>query len=141
MAQTFSIYSNASLTTELATLAKTFKDDGSSSALDVLVYLGSVTAAKKILAASDPGVDAIEIAVADANGATGQLAADIKLALTQGDLDTAVGGAALAGPIQVLSGVAQALPVWMRLDPSNLDEGLYDDLTITFGPVVERVVA
>lgn len=138
MPQTFSTYANASLTTELTTLAKAFKSDGSAGALDVLFYIGSNTASKKILAASAPGVDAIQISVIDSNGVTGQLAADIKLALSQGDLDTATGGEALDGPVQILSSVAQALPVWARLDPSNLDEGSYNDLKITFGPVVER---
>jgi hypothetical protein len=139
MAQTFKWYLNSSLTTELTTLSQAFGSDGSDGAIDKLVYLGSTTSLKKILAASDPGVDAIPISIADDDGSgTGQAATSVKLALTQGDLDTAVGGAAIDGPAQILSGVAQALPVWIRRDPSNLTVGTYDDLTITFGPVVER---
>lgn len=138
MAQTFGAYSNASLTTALTSIGKAFKDDGSTGPVDVIFYIGSTTASKKILAASDPAIDAIPISVADSNGGTGQLATDIKLALSQGDLDTAVAGAAIDGPVQVLSGVPQALPVWMRLDPSNLAAGVYDDLSIEIGPVVER---
>jgi hypothetical protein len=140
MAQTFGSYANASLTTALTEIGKAFYDDGSTGAIDVLFYIGSTTASKKILAASDPGVDPIPISVVDSNGGMGQLAADIKLALTQGDLDTAVAGAAIDGPAQVLSGVPQALAVWMRLDPSNLSAGEYNDLSISFGPVVERTV-
>jgi hypothetical protein len=139
MAQTFKWYLNSSLTTELTTLSQAFGSDGSDGAIDKLVYLGSTTSAKKILAASDPGVDPIPIYVADGDGSgTGQAATGVKLALTQGDLDTAVAGAAIDGPAQILSGVAQALPVWIRREPNNLTEGTYSDLTTEFGPVVER---
>ena len=141
MAQTFKWYLNSSLTTELTTLSQAFGSDGSDGAIDKLVYLGSTTTGKKILAASDPGVDAIPISIADDDGSgTWPAATGVKLALTQGDLDTAVAGAAIDGPAQILSGVAQALPVWIRRDPNNLTEGTYDDLSIAFGPVVERAV-
>ena len=139
MAQTFKWYLNSSLTTELTTLSQAFASDGSDGAIDKLVYLGSTTSSKKILAASDPGVDAIPIFISDDDGSgTGQAATGVMLALTQGDLDNAVAGAAIDGPAQILSGVAQALHVWIRRDPNNLTEGTYDDLTISFGPVVER---
>ena len=138
---TFGWYADSSLTVPLTSLEQAFTSDGSDGAVDKLVYLGSTTSNKKLLAGSDPGVDPIQFTVVDANGATGQLAADIKLALSQADLDTATGGAALSGPAQILSGVAQALPVWIRLDPSNMTEDEYDDLTIRCSAVTERVVA
>lgn len=138
--QTFKWYLNASLTTEITTLSQAFASDGSDGAIDRLVYLGSVTSSKKILAASNPAVAPIPIYVSDSDGpGVGQAATGVKLALSQGDLDTATGGAALNGPAQVLSGVAQALPVWIRRGPNNLTEGSYSDLKIGFGPVVERV--
>lgn len=139
MPATFAIYSDASLTTELVTLEQSFASDGSDGAIDRLVYIGSTATGKKILAASDPDVDSIPISIVDSNGGDGQLAADIKLALTQGGLAAATGGAAITGPAQILSGAAQALAVWLRIDPSNLAEGTYTDLSISFGPVVERL--
>lgn len=140
MAQTFKFYLNSSLTVELTTLSQAFAEDGSDGAVDRLVYIGSVTTGKKLLAASDPGVDPIPIGVEDEDGdETGQSATGVRLALTQADLDTAVDGEAIDGPTQILSGVAQALPVWIRREPTNLDEGTYTDLTVTFGPAVERL--
>ena len=141
MTATFKWYLNSSLTTVITKLSQAFADDGSDGAKDRMVYIASTTSSKAILASSDPGVDAIPIYIGDGDGSgTGQAATGVKLALTQGDLDTAVGGAAIDGPAQILSGVAQALPVWIRRDPNNLTEGTYDDLTIEFGPVVERSV-
>jgi hypothetical protein len=139
MAQTFKWYLNSSLTTEVTMLSQVFGSDGLDGAIDKLVYIGSTASSKKMLAASNPGVDAIPIFIADDDGSgTGQAATGVKLALTQGDLDTAVAGAAIDGPAQILSGVAQALPVWIRRDPNNLTEGTYDDMTVKFGPFVER---
>ena len=139
MTITFKFYLDSSLTTELTSVDQAFYSDGSSGAIDRQVYIGSTTPSKKLLAASNPGVDSIQIQAIDSNGATGQLAADIKLALTQGGLASSTGGAALAIAAQILSGVAQALPFWMRITPSNMAEGAYADLRLDSADTVERV--
>jgi hypothetical protein len=139
---TFGWYADSSLTVPLVSLSQAFTSDGSDGAVDKLVYLGSTTSNKKLLAGSDPGVDAIQFTVVDSDGAlNGQAATDIKLALSQAGLDTATGGEALDGPSQVLSGVAQALPIWIRIDPSEMTEDEYNDLTVRCSAVVERVAA
>lgn len=141
MARTFYWYSNSSLTTQITTLSQAFAEDGSDGAIDRLVYIGSVSTGKKLLADTNPGVDPIPIFIDDDDGAgIGQSVAGVKLALDQADLDTAVAGAPLDGPTQILSGVAQALPVWIRRDPDELTEGTYDDLILGFGPARERLV-
>lgn len=139
---TFGWYADSSGTVPLVKLSQAFSSDASDGYVDKLVYLLSHTSNKKLLAGSDPGVDAIQFIVVDSDGAlTGQAAADIKLALSQAALDLATGGAAMSGPSQVLSGVAQALPVWIRLNPSNMTEDVYNDLIVRCSAVTERLVA
>lgn len=140
MAATFKIYQDAALTTPLTSLALAFSSDGSDGAKDAVVYLGSTTAGKKLQKASAPGVDNIVASIADANGATGQLAADIKLALTQTALTAAIGGASLNLGVQVLSGVANAVPIWVRVNPSNLAIANYSDLSVNLLGVAESLV-
>jgi hypothetical protein len=140
MAQTFGFYLNSSLTIPITKLSQAFAEDGSDGAIDRLVYIGSTTTGKKLLADSDPGVDPIPIFVEDEDGEEeGQTVAGVKLALSQADLDTAEAGAPIDGPSQILSGVAQALPVWIRREPDVLEEGTYNDLALRFGPVRERL--
>jgi hypothetical protein len=140
MAQTFGFYLNSSLTTPITKLSQAFAEDGSDGAVDRLVYIGSTVSGKKLLAATDPGVDPIPIFVDDEDGEEeGQSVDGVKLALSQADLDTAVAGAPIDGPSQILSGAINALPVWIRREPTELEEGTYNDLKLRFGPARERL--
>ena len=77
-------------------------------------WVGTPTATNKLEAASDPGVDPIEIAIADGSPGGGVEATHIKLALTEAGLDTATGGAALSLGAQILGGAGNAVRVWYR---------------------------
>lgn len=137
MAATFKVYQDSSLTTELTTLAKNFSSDGSTGYLDTVVYIGSTVASKKLQKASNPGVDQIVVSVVDSNGATGQLATNVKLASSSGGLAGATGGASLNIGTQILSGSVNAYPLWIRIQPSNLTEGNYTDLSVKLIGLVE----
>ncbi|MDR2221029.1 MAG: hypothetical protein LBE24_10710 [Methylobacillus sp.] len=136
---TFNFYIDASLTNELTTLEQAFAEDGSTGAVDRIIYLGSTEQDKVIFDAVNPGTASMQVSVTDTDGVNGQLAADVKLSLSQSALDTATGGAALNIGVQLLSGILQALPIWIRITPSNLAVGNYSDLALAVGPVVERM--
>ncbi len=82
-------------------------------------WLGSNDVSLKFRALSNPGVDQVQLQIVDTGSGTGQPASAIKLALTQGGLASATGGAALNLGVQVLSGVANALSVWVQFDDAT----------------------
>jgi hypothetical protein len=129
MATTLQFFLDAALTTPVATPVNVQQaDDGSSGPVDMLLYLGSTAVGKKFQATSNPGVDQITISIEDAVPAGGdQEATVLKLALTALGLDTAIAGDPLDGGVQILSGVGNALPVYVRAE----------DLTMTVSTSLE----
>lgn len=128
----FALYTDSALTTPLtAALTAAQAADGSSAPVDLVVYLGCTDTAKKVQANSNPGVDQIVASVTDAASGSGSPAADIKLALTQGGLATATGGASLNLGTQVIGGSANAQAIWIRVTDSTHTVGTNTDLSVT----------
>lgn len=61
-----------------------------------------------------PGTSQLQARVIDLDAGDAFPATDIKMALTQAGLDSAVGGADLSLGTEIISGVSNALPVWFR---------------------------
>lgn len=136
MATTLGFFSDAGLTAPLATLQFLALAE-TAAQLDRVIYLGSTATGKKIQVAAGPGVAAIELSVADADAATGLVPANVKLALSAADLDSAVAGAPLALGVEIVSGAASSLAVHVRLAAAAMAAGAYADLSLVTTPVIE----
>ncbi|MBI2278205.1 MAG: hypothetical protein HYU74_12695 [Dechloromonas sp.] len=137
MAITFGFFSDSALTTPIAAPLQFVQADTSPVPADKIVYFGSPTANRVVEAESNPGSDLIVVSVDDAGPGTGSPAADVKLALSAGGLDAAVGGAALNLPSSVLSGAANAIAIHIRVTDSTHSIGLKTDLSLTTNPLAE----
>lgn len=137
MALTFQFYSDAALTTPLASLGFTQAADNSLAPETKSAYFGSTTATRTLKAQSNPGVDPINLSVLDANTATGEPATAVKMALAEADLATATAGAAISLGTQVLSGTANAVRVWIQVDDATAAVGTYTDLSLQTVACVE----
>lgn len=136
MATTLGFFSDAGLTAPLAALQFLAQAD-TAAQLDRVIYLGSPATGKKIQAAANPGVAVIELSVADADAAAGLAPANVKLALSAANLETAVAGAPLALGAEILAGAASSLAVHVRLAAGALAAGNYADLSLVTTPVIE----
>lgn len=114
--------------------------DGSTPPVDNVLYLGSTTAGRKFQADSNPGVDPISISVVDASPGSGHEASEVKLASTLAGLDSATPGAALNVGTQILSGVANAVPVYVRVDDATGTVGTATELSLDSNTIVESDV-
>lgn len=114
------LYVDSALTTP-ATLPLSFTQDALGSMLphQRLVYLGSVDSGLKFEAESDPGVDQIVLSISDSMPGSGQPTTAIKLATSALGLATATAGASLNLGTQMLSGVPNAVPIWIQFDDST----------------------
>lgn len=143
MATTFKFYHDAALTEENTTsnrLPATQDTAGILPAVDEIIYLGSTTTGNRIQAVSAPGVDPIVISVVDADAGTGAPATEFKLALSSGGLDSATAGASLSLSHTVLSGVANAVPIYTRRVSALSVPGTYTDITLQTNDVIETPV-
>ena len=140
MAFSLKPYADSGLTAQASNITAAQASDGSSAAVDRVVYIGSTVAGKKFQAFSNPGVDNIVVSLVDANSGGGVQAAHAKLATTQAGLASAVAGAALSLGTQILSGAANARAVWLRIDTPALAEGAYTDLSLALNDLVETAV-
>jgi len=140
MALTFTFYNDAGLTQTAANVSVLQATDGTSPAVDRVVYLGSTAAGKKLQAFVDPGVDPVTVGLADAATGSGVEAAHVRLAASQAGLDAATPGASLNLAAQILSGSVNAVAVWLRIDTPALVAGTYTDLSLITGECVESTV-
>lgn len=115
-----SLYVDSALTT-LATLPLAFTQDtlGAIQPHQRQFYLGSTDSLLKFEAGSAPGVDPITLQIVDTATGSGQPASAVKLATSQAGLTGATAGASLALGVQILSGVVNAVPVWVQFDDST----------------------
>lgn len=128
---TFKIYTDAALTTEFTgTLSFTQNVDGSTGRQDVQLWLGSTSAGKTLQAQSNPGVDQIALSVVDSAPASGHPASEVKLALTQGGLAGATGGASLDLGTAIASGVGNAVTFWIGVTDSTGVVGTSTELSV-----------
>ena len=133
MTITFKFYHDAALTEEITTLnplTATQDAAGVLGAVDKTVYLGSTTAGNKLQVSSDPGVDPVVVSVADSAGGSGAPATEFKLALSSGGLASAVAGDPLSLSHTLLSGVANAIPIYTRRDSALVVVGAYSDISL-----------
>jgi len=119
-------------------IAATAAADGTGSS-DHHFWLGGTDATREHVAASDPGVDPIEVSVLDAAGGDSLLPSSLMLATTQGGLDTATPGAALTLGATVGGGAANAVSVWLRVDAPEIDPAIYDNLSLVTNALISRV--
>lgn len=131
MSTTWKWYSDAGLTVPLT--RADFVRTSNAVAVERRLYFGSTAVGKKLQAASDPGGDQLQLAVADATTGEGVEASDIALALSSGGLATATPGAPVSIGTTLYSGVAGAIEVFVSIDSVIVAQGDYDGITI--GPV------
>jgi len=113
--------------------------DGTGSS-DHRFYLGGTDATREHVAASDPGVDAIEVSISDGAGGTSLPPSALRLATTQGGLASATPGAPLAVGTSIAGGSAHAVSVWIRVDAPAIDAAIYDNLALTSNALISRAV-
>ena len=130
MALSFGFYSDAALTTPVASRLQFVQAVADPAAVDRVIWFGSPLAGRMCQAASEPGVDPVTIAIADANSGAGSPAGDVRLALTSGGLDAAAGGDPLVLPETINGGVAAAVPIHIRVLDSTHASGVHNDLSL-----------
>lgn len=127
---TFAVYTDAALTTPLTgSLVFAQSADGSTGAMVATIYIGSPVALRVLRAAANPGVDPLVLSVTDSSG-SGSPAADVTLGLEGGFVGRAP-GAPLSIGTQINGGLANAVPVFIRVEDSTGDIGVHTDLALT----------
>jgi len=137
MSTSLKAYADATLSSVIHSPNVLQKLDASTGPVDFIIYLGSVLPGKKVEAQSNPGVDQIVLNVADSDSGSGQAASSVKLALSASGLSSATAGASLNLGATILSGVENAVPVYVRVEASNLSAGTYQDLSLETNNLVE----
>lgn len=137
MTVSLAFFADAGLTVPLTRLDVIQAADNSLPAVDRVVYLGSTASAKKFNAASDPGIDQISVALADAG--TGIPTNVVRLALSSGGLATATPGAALDVGTEILSGAGNSLAIHIRVDLPVTAIGRYENLSFETNDLIETV--
>jgi len=137
MALSFGFYADPALTTRLGSRLAFVQDHLAPAAADKVIYFGSPLPGKTCRANSSPGVAAITVSPTDAAPAAGLPASTLRLALSAAGLASATPGASLALPATVLSGVANAIPIHMRVLDSLHVVGVYNDLGLTTNQLIE----
>ncbi len=126
----FFFHIDAGLTTPLSgTLDFAQSVDGSTGAQVATLYFGSASSGRTLRAASNPGVDSIVLSIADAD-AGGSPASNVTLAL-EPTFAGRSGGASLDIGVQVNSGAAAAVPIYVRVIDSTGVIGINTDLSLT----------
>lgn len=136
----FGFYSDAGLSQPLDKLSFRQAADGSAADADAVAYFGDPVAGRKIERNSAPGVDPLYVALADATPAAQLTPLMAKLALSSGDLATALAGEPLALGTSVLSGAANAVTINVRINTPAMAIGRYADLRLTLPEVLESAV-
>ncbi|MCK9550249.1 hypothetical protein [Aquamicrobium sp.] len=128
----FGFYSDAGLTVPFTENIRHISTQG-----DRLLYYGDPVEGRMLQDASAPGSANIMLSVFDSAAGSGAAASWVKLASTSGGLTGATPGAALSLGATILSGVASAKPVHMRIDASEGEEGdRFTDLRLRLSNVV-----
>jgi hypothetical protein len=143
MAITFQFYHDSALTQPVTSgnpITATQDTTNTLAAVDKQLWFGSTTSSVKARATSSPGVAQISVSIADANAGTGEPATAIKLASAQAGLTAATAGAALNIGTQVLSGSANAVTFWARIDDATATAGSYTDLSLVTNTLDEDPV-
>lgn len=140
MSVILSFYLDAALTTPVTALAPAELAALVGASADRQLWLGGPAAGLRWRDLAAPGSAQIYVQVDDADPATGQPATAIRLALTQAGLDAATPGAALAVGTEILSGVGNAMPLWVRWAVSGTAAGVFEDVALETSDVDEQPV-
>lgn len=138
MTVSFNFYVDAGLTIPATQVQASQATDGASAAVDRVVYYGSQSSLKTLVANANPYLDDIVFTLVDSVPASGVQAAHVKLATSQAGLDGATAGAALNIGPTLLSGRENAIPIWMRIDTPALSAAVYSDITLTSNALREE---
>lgn len=142
MASSFKFYHDSALTNPIEagdTLTATQETAGSLGPVDKTIYFGSAVTGNKAQVNANPGVTAIIVSIADSNGATGAPATEFKLSLSA-ITGAETPGAALTLSTSVLSGVANAVPIYTRRTSAIAVAGSYTDISLTTQELIESPV-
>lgn len=137
MSISLNIYSDAALANVMSKLAVNQKQDGSTGPVDTVIYIGSEATSKKFQASSNPGTDPITLSIDDSDPGNGHEVTEVKLALTSAGLDTAVAGDPLDLGTEILSGAANALPVYVRVEDATGVVGISTELSLSTNQIEE----
>ena len=133
----YGLYLDAALTVPLAgPLLCAQRSDSSTPPIEHRLYVGSPQGARVLKAASNPGADQIVAGVVDAASGSGHAAGEVKLALTQGGLAGAIGGASLNLGTAINSLAAGAISLWLQVDDVTGVVGLSTELSVQLNSTV-----
>lgn len=132
---TFQFFADSGLTVPMWDNTVTQLSGGSP--VETVIYFGSPEPDRQLQAASDPGVDPVQITIYDYNPEYEVEAEDLRLALSSGGLDSATPGAPLNLAATLQSGAANAIAVYVRTHTSVTNPGTYWDLALRVDNVVE----
>jgi hypothetical protein len=130
MALSFGFFSDSALTTPVLARLPFVQAVSTPTAVDRVIYFGSLRADRVCKNESNPGVDPVQVTIADAAPASGSTATDVYLALTSGGLNTATGGAALNLPATIAGGVDEAIAIFIRVLDSTHASAVNVDLSL-----------
>lgn len=131
MATTIKIYHDAAATspvTGAAPIAHT--PDAGAAATAIQLWAGSTDATIKHRRKTLPGVNQLQVSVADADSGAGLPVTDVKLSLTEAGLAGAVAGAALDLGVEILGGVANLVTFWVQVTDSVGNVASCNDLSL-----------
>lgn len=138
MTVSWKLYADAGLTVEIDPIAFAHAQGGSGN--DRRIWLGSVAEGKQLQRGSAPGIDAVELSLYDSAAGSGLAVSAYTLALTAGGLATNTPGAALAVGTTLLSGVGNAIPIYIRAHDAAAAIAVYNDLKLRLLGVIEGEV-
>lgn len=131
-------YLDANLSTPITTpLNFEQATDGSTGPQVRAIYIGSAVSNHKFEADINSGVSPILLSIADNQPGVGQESSNVKLALEPDDLVNAVAGEPLSLPATILSGVINAIPVYIQVEDSNGIVGTDTSLSLVTNNIVE----
>ncbi len=113
--------------------------EGVGAEVDKVVYIGDPMPGREYLNAQSPGVDSVDVEIVDAGYGTvsGAISGtDFKLSTTAAGLDAAVAGGAVSIGVSVLSGVENAVPVFVRIGPLAILKGEYAGISLRVSALV-----
>lgn len=135
---TFQFFTDPALSVPLSSVTTRHAVDGSSPPVTIVLYYGSTATGKRVVNAASPGVGFVTITPIAAPDAL-HTTSEIKLALTLGGLSTATPGGPLSLGTEVLSGAANAIPIYLQVSNTVLVDSTRSDLALQLD-VAEEVV-
>ena len=137
MALTFGFYSDPGLTTPAPALLAVPQSKSSPVPADLCLWFGSPAVGRLCQSQASPGVQQIAVSVVNATPGSNSPATDVRLSKTLAGLGSATPGASLNLAASVQSGVAHAIPVYVRITNSLTTTGRRSNLSLATQTLVE----